>query len=171
MSEIRVDNITDEEGTGSPNIIYDNAASGLTATSIKGAIDEVSGGAIVESDSNSNGSYVRWESGVQLCLPVFVIDDLSEEINETINLPADFIDENYSFGNMALVARNEIRGDGSATLDYLVLAFCAYKDVLSSSSVIIRERNITDNWGNPTSRNRSDAGDVKFVATAWGFWK
>ena len=42
MSKIRVDNITDEEGTGSPNIIYDNAASGLTATSVQGAIDEVS---------------------------------------------------------------------------------------------------------------------------------
>ena len=41
MSEIRVDNITDEEGTGSPNIIYDNAASGLTATSVQGVIDEV----------------------------------------------------------------------------------------------------------------------------------
>ena len=40
MSEIRVDNITDEAGTGSPNIIYDNAASGLTATSVQGAIDE-----------------------------------------------------------------------------------------------------------------------------------
>ena len=48
MSEIRVDNITDEAGTGSPGfsngidatIFYDNAASGLTATSIQAALDE-----------------------------------------------------------------------------------------------------------------------------------
>ena len=42
MSEIRVDNIKDEAGTGSPNIFYDNAASGLTATSVQAALDETS---------------------------------------------------------------------------------------------------------------------------------
>ena len=48
MSEIRVDNITNEAGTGSPGfpngidatIFYDNAASGLTATSVQAALDE-----------------------------------------------------------------------------------------------------------------------------------
>ena len=131
MSEIRVDNITDEEGTGSPNIIYDNAASGLTATSIKGAIDEVSEqavnsqellagvseaadideavsfigrGAIVESSSNSNGHYVRWENGEQVCWANLVSDDSSQEGSiyrgtgsglPVWDFPADFVNTNY----------------------------------------------------------------------------
>ena len=120
MSEIRVDNITDEEGTGSPNIIYDNAASGLTATSIKGAIDEVSEqavnsqellagvseaadideavsfigrGAIVESSSNSNGHYVRWENGFQFSWRKVESTDWSDEgsfARALASFPADF---------------------------------------------------------------------------------
>ena len=119
MSEIRVDNITNEEGTGSPNIIYDNAASGLTATSIKGAIDEVSEqavnrqellagvseaadideavsfigrGAIVESGSNDNGHYVRWENGEQVCWAIVEIDGSTiDNVGvRSFDLPASF---------------------------------------------------------------------------------
>ena len=60
MSELRVDTIKDEEGTGSPSfpngatIAYDNTASGLVATNIKGAVDELQGGKVAQTDTTGS---------------------------------------------------------------------------------------------------------------------
>ena len=156
MSEIRVDNITDEEGTGSPNIIYDNAASGLTATSIKGAIDEVSGGAIVESGTNSNGSFVRWENGEQACFSfreLSVTLDSGEtafkewiypaEFDETVSLPVISVNPE---GQSAGRAVEQASGTGSGG---------------AGGSVRIAIKNI--DVGNGVGFRLSPFG--------WGFWK
>ena len=166
MSEIRVDNITDEEGTGSPNIIYDNAASGLTATSIKGAIDEVSEqtvnsqellagvseaadideavsfigrGAIVESGSNSNGYYVRWENGDQVCFTraLFSLDT----DGETWTYPSDFTES-----------------------DSLIIQM---SDEGASTGHTFSVNNITTSSANLIASSGVNLWNV----FAWGFWK
>ena len=176
MSEIRVDNITNEEGTGSPNIIYDNAASGLTATSIKGAIDEVSEqavnsqellagvseaadideavsmigkGAIVESDSNDNGFYIRWENGEQVCWVLYT-GEISSGFEATVlSLPAEF---SSNLVACSFSSRNRvIFGDDRGLGDTIVAA--------SSTNWNLR---VNGDTFTPHS------GTVLF---AWGFWK
>ena len=61
MSEIRVDNITDEAGTGAPEIVDHYKKS-----NILGTVSESGGvptGAVIERGSNSNGEYVKFADG------------------------------------------------------------------------------------------------------------
>ena len=187
MSKIRVDNITDEEGTGSPNIIYNNAASGrLTATSVQGAIDEVSEqavnkqellagvseaadideavsfigrGAIVESGSNSNGHYVRWENGEQLCriteadgfvFPGHSSTDNVSGLGRTSLGAGEPIDWSYPA---------EFISPPSVTADSLFFTAWAACRSVTASSVLIYSFSARGN-------NQSTC-----TATAWGFWK
>lgn len=71
MSTLRVDNITNEAGSGAPLISYDSSSSGLNASDIQAAIDEVLNkagapqpGQIIECLSNvCDGSTVEGVSG------------------------------------------------------------------------------------------------------------
>ena len=74
MSEIRVDNITNEAGTGAPEITdhYKKA-------NILGAVSESGGaptGAIIEHGSNSNGEFVKYADGTMICTTVAVTTDV-----------------------------------------------------------------------------------------------
>jgi len=65
MSEIRVDSITDEAGTGAPEI-----TDHYKKSNILGTVSESSGvptGAIIESGSNANGEFVKYADGTLIC--------------------------------------------------------------------------------------------------------
>lgn len=50
------------------NIAYANAVSGLTATNIQSAIDEIVGGKVIsESGENANGRYTKFANGTMIC--------------------------------------------------------------------------------------------------------
>ena len=88
MSEIRVDNITDEAGTGAPEIVDHYKKS-----NILGTVSESGGvptGAIIERGSNSNGEFVRYADGTQICWRTVGIDTDSTA-NQEFNYPANFI--------------------------------------------------------------------------------
>ena len=66
---------------------------------------EVGRGAIVESGSNGNGHYVRWENGEQLCQVLLTRQDLRTETSQGAlyrtgdlewDLPAEFANSEYS---------------------------------------------------------------------------
>ena len=65
MSEIRVDNMTNEAGTGAPEIVDHYKKS-----NILGTVSESGGvptGAIIESGSNANGEFVKYADGTMIC--------------------------------------------------------------------------------------------------------
>ena len=65
MSEIRVDNITDEAGTGAPEIVDHYKKSNILGTvSESGSVPT---GAIIERGSNANGEFVKYADGTQIC--------------------------------------------------------------------------------------------------------
>ena len=72
MSEIRVDNITDEAGTGSPEIVDHYKKS-----NILGTVSESGGvptGAIIERGSNANGEFVKFADGTLICTKNSTVD-------------------------------------------------------------------------------------------------
>ena len=75
MSEIRVDNITDEAGTGAPEIVDHYKKS-----NILGTVSESGGvptGAIIERGSNANGEFIKYADGTMICS----VRDLTLPIN------------------------------------------------------------------------------------------
>jgi len=65
MSQIRVDEITDEAGTGAPEI-----TDHYKKSNILGTVSESGGvptGAIIERGSNSNGEFVKFADGTMIC--------------------------------------------------------------------------------------------------------
>jgi len=93
MSEIRVDSITDEAGTGAPEI-----TDHYKKSNILGTVSESSGvptGAIIESGSNANGEFVKYADGTMIC----------------ITAKSQFLTTDNNVGNL-------YRSSGAATLDY-----------------------------------------------------
>ena len=66
------------------------------AEDIDEAVSFIGRGAIVESDSNSNGHYVRWENGEQVCWRT-VTHDYNDSTAQTHSIPVDFVG-NWSGG-------------------------------------------------------------------------
>jgi hypothetical protein len=56
MSQIKVDQITDEAGTGAPDFP---------------TMPSVAGAAIIERESNANGEFVKYADGTMICLRYF----------------------------------------------------------------------------------------------------
>src|SRR5690606_2967690 len=50
-----------------PQVPYSSGVSGFTPANVKAALDALADVRIVEMGSNSNGEYVRWENGLQVC--------------------------------------------------------------------------------------------------------
>lgn len=46
---------------------YSSDVSGFTPATVKAALDALAGVRIIEMGSNSNGEYVQWENGLQVC--------------------------------------------------------------------------------------------------------
>ena len=46
---------------------YVSGVSGFTPTTVKAALDALAGVRISDMGSNANGTYVRWENGLQVC--------------------------------------------------------------------------------------------------------
>src|SRR5690606_4660876 len=46
---------------------YSSGVAGFSPADVKAALDALAGVRIVEMGSNSNGEYVRWENGLQVC--------------------------------------------------------------------------------------------------------
>src|SRR5690606_11854133 len=57
---------------------YSSGVSGFMPATVKAALDALAGVRIVEMGSNINGTYVRWENGLQVCWT-----NLSETVNIT----------------------------------------------------------------------------------------
>jgi hypothetical protein len=116
MSELRVDTIKDEEGTGSPSfpngIAYDNTASGLSATDVQAAIDEVDGNVDEIQASLATASFT-WDSATTDPsgtgdVPPLIIDNLYDKIkgctlldNGTVNYYLDASDWSLKEGGGA----------------------------------------------------------------------
>ena len=64
-TEIRVDNITNEAGTGAPEIVDHYKKSNILGTVSES--DGVPTGAIFETGSNSDGDFIRFADGTQIC--------------------------------------------------------------------------------------------------------
>ena len=96
MSEIRVDNITNEAGTGAPEI-----TDHYKKSNIIGTVSESSGvptGAIIERGSNANGEYVKYADGTMICWVVrFNLSRRAGSImGDDWNFPANFINTDIS---------------------------------------------------------------------------
>ena len=129
------------------------------AADIDEAVSFVGRGAIVESGTNNNGSFVRWENGEQVCFNT-ISDEIDFDVSTSSSniqasrsnvksFPAEFSDPDYGIG--VVTHRRSIFSTGAQdnttradSHDFRLL-------FLSSSSVT----------GQPFV--------VKYVA--WGFWK
>ena len=72
---------------------YSSGVAGFSPADVKAALDALAGVRIVEMGSNSNGTYVRWENGLQVCfgwVVVFTGDGTSGPKSGTLPLPASF---------------------------------------------------------------------------------
>ena len=114
-------------------------------------VAQVGKGAIVESGTNSNGSYVRWENGEQLATRRITDMDFNASL---------WGDNAYSFAVSFLFipSISASSGDTSSTVEKYALGGAAIR----SGSTIFRI------LANPDDRTTS-TGDV--YINAWGFWK
>jgi hypothetical protein len=105
MSQLKVDTITDEAGTGAPdfpNGATINGAAAYSRDNILGTVSESAGvptGAIIERGSNANGSYVKYADGTQMCWLREGVVDHTDSLSGTTRLagtwtyPASFLDD------------------------------------------------------------------------------
>ena len=106
-------------------------------------------GAIVESDTNDNGSYVRWENGEQLAWRSVTVD-ISQRSQTLGTASADFV-------------------DGDAVTSLSLDSGLASGDALPFfSNSIIRFRN--NEWQLLSDAEQS-FNEESAAVFAWGFWK
>jgi hypothetical protein len=115
MSEIRVDSITDEAGTGAPEI-----TDHYKKSNILGTVSESSGvptGAIIERGSNSNGEYVKYADGTMISTVRKLFSNISLSSNDESRLvnqlpfPVGFVSAPYT--NAIFNSSNSSTGAGA----------------------------------------------------------
>ena len=134
MSEIRVDNITDEAGTGAPEIVDHYKKS-----NILGTVSESGGvptGAIIESDSDSRGEWTRWADGTQavVCFPKNGSATSTRSSGVSTSLSASVASFSYprNFTSTPSVSPHLLSGTGQSTAN-----LCAVRPTDSTGSVDI----------------------------------
>ena len=120
------------------------------ASSLDEAVSFVGRGAIVESGTNANGSYIRWENGEQVCRRDTDSVDSSVEDQYLFDYPASF----SGFPVCGWSARN-----GWSTTANFSAAF--------GSAVTGR----SSQWGWICNGSGSAITEMRINLLAWGFWK
>lgn len=85
-------------------IKYESSANGINPENVKAALDLLSGSR-VEMGENSNGVYVRWENGLQICFTpdensLFLSFTSPGLLATTWNFPAPFIEQPFTVGSI-----------------------------------------------------------------------
>ena len=118
----------------------------------------VAPGLIVESGSNSNGNYVRWENGEQICF--FVHNhDAGNVSNQSTDYPAEFLSDDTWTTYQATNRRETTSTDAARKL---MREPSRIIEVSSGSSVFT-----VSHSGDAST----DGETVSFEVIAWGFWK
>ena len=125
------------------------------AADIDEAVSFIGRGAIVESDSNSNGHYVRWENGEQVCWrhlgTLSVNQPADSNYIETFDLPAPFADTNFATSMAGFPA------SAGGNLQKMVVSITA--------------RSGQNKW-RVLGRTIDSVAEIRRAALfAWGFWK
>jgi hypothetical protein len=136
MSQLKVDTITDEEGTGAPDFPNGATLDGAAAYSrdnILGTVAQADGvptGAIIERGSNANGKFVRYADGTMICwgsLPPSTTEITSGNVfrsdSQTQDFPAVFAsgDVCSSVSSTGIVRwANSTSSTGTSSLTYRV---------------------------------------------------
>src|SRR5690606_35144540 len=60
-------NTNNPHNVQAPQVPYSSGVAGFSPADVAAALDALAGVRIVEMGSNSNGEYVRWENGLQVC--------------------------------------------------------------------------------------------------------
>ena len=133
------------------------------AADVGEAVSFVGRGAIVESGTNANGSYVRWENGEQVCFgdPTLTFNS-SSTMRVTWSFPAAFVNsDHYTTANLADNFQNTVANAGGMSGGLRV----RYDGSQQSGSVIIDQSRAADTTS-------FESGDTILTrAMAWGFWK
>jgi len=157
MSEIRVDNITDEAGTGAPEI-----TDHYKKSNILGTVSESGGvptGSIIERGSNSNGEYVRFADGTQKCWRVLEGGTNSNSTLSSWTFPVSFTEINRGGITVTLhITASELDSSVDSDISNLRPAVLLTNS-LNNDGGIFRS-----NHDGNTSNNSS------FSATAIGRW-
>lgn len=122
----------EDHGDGRPNIAemqevlervqeaggidYASAVSGFSSSDVKAALDALAGVRLIEMGANSNGSYVRFENGWQVCWQTVTVSDKisSTRMDGTWTYPALF-----TASPTVPVGLGTHRRDGSITVQHL----------------------------------------------------
>lgn len=125
---------------------YVSSVSGFTPTTVKAALDALAGARIKEMGSNSNGTYVKWENGLMVCLlPEATLTYLDTYVlRYRWQFPAVFASVPYAAG--------------SAWSPY------EFNQTQFASGALVR------NLSGPVLRNRSSNSVNIDIATALGNW-
>ena len=127
------------------------------ASSLDEAVSFVGRGAIVESGTNANGSFVRWENGEQVCFSEVTqnrsiqnsyLGGFRDSANTATELPADFSSTSYSINCLGSI--------GEPSFSW---AESTGNRTQGSFRVV------------PTAVSSQSAEDRNFSYFAWGFWK
>ena len=142
MSQLKVDTITDEEGTGSPDFPNGITAGGLDVYAkgnILGTVSQSGGvptGAVIQRGSNANGEFVRFADGTQICWHNLTIDqDGQFSGNSRLSgrwiFPVSFVDNNHKT-SMTIPAHSSARFVGCNRLDVITFGVNAPSTVSTS---------------------------------------
>ena len=157
MSEIRVDNITNEAGTGAPEIVDHYKKS-----NILGTVSESGGvptGAIIERGSNSNGEYIRFADGTQKCWHIIFGSTNASSRLRSWTFPVSFTEINRG----GITVTTSIQ---ASELDDSVDS-----DISNLRPVVLLHGSLNNDGG--TFRSNHDGGtsnNNSFSATAIGRW-
>ena len=138
----------EDTGTGDDEVPTNSEFGGPTPT-------EIGRGAIVESGSNNNGHYVRWENGEQVCWRTEAITTISTSGADIVGFgfPADFVTSRPISGSYALF---EAPLSGAS-------------DAYTTTGFIVDRANNRWRFRATDGGKLFDGEEIAMVA--WGFWK
>jgi hypothetical protein len=96
--------------------------------------DKISTGYMVESGSNTNGSFVKFNDGTMICYirGFKITGNGSVYVNSSVPLPADFIDVNYTV-NVTPTGRYRVSdGGGQSTKYFNATVVSQYSDTIGN---------------------------------------
>ena len=143
------------------------------AADIDEAVSFVGKGAIVESGTNSSGSYVRWENGEQVCWGNFPLTDAKVEV-ATKRITLDATSAASFVGTPTRVGTDGLRYFAGALNSFQGRTLIASRSPFTANSGVVyifASPEAPDNFTDDGVDTADNPGDNSIGYIEWGFWK
>ena len=129
------------------------------AADVDEAVSFVGRGAIVESGTNANGSFVRWENGEQVCFGSGLVSHVaSNRLEGSAPMPSVFVSDATTRGSISL---SNLAANASFSFVVITGLLCSGFEASQVNRAAV----------NLSSKIAVSGDELDFDFVAWGFWK